>query len=237
MSSLTLFNAPNTSPDAPDQPVTQPAVQTGNTMVESIATPPKDPVAPLTERVATLEDEVLELRQHVTQLAEVVVGEIKERRAIQAQTEMLLPVPIPAAVASMVPGGETTVKAVNALRRPWLLVDLLKDLALMVRMYFDPRYRVRRATQMMVPLILACFLAAYFMFAWFDIPVLSPILERLIDILLAVLLYKVIHSELTRYRGVLALYTASRLAGQTDIPASLLHNDPDEAAVSRQGEG
>jgi hypothetical protein len=233
MSSLTLFNAPNPPPDAPEHPV----ARTVETLAEPMD-PPKDVVAPLTERVATLEEEVTELRQHVTQLAEVVVGELKERRAIQTHTEMMLPVPIPASVAALVPGGETTLKAVNALRRPWLLVDLLKDFGLTIRMYFDPRYRVRRATQMVVPLILASYVAAYFLFSTlFDIPVISPILERLIDILLAVLLYKVIHSELVRYRSILAMYTATRLAGHTEIPASLLHNDPEEAAVSRQGEG
>jgi hypothetical protein len=211
MSSLTLYDAPN-APQPPTDPV------------------PVDTAAPLTTRVEHLESEVTELRQHVTQLAEIVVGEIKERRAAQTYTDIVLP----SAVTAAIPGAEKTLKAVNTLRRPWLLVDLLNDLGLTFRMYIDPRYRVRRSTQLVVPLILASYVAGYFMFAQFAIPFVSPILERLIDIVLAVLLYKVIASELLRYRDVLALYTASRVAAHSPVPVSLLHNDPDEAAVARQ---
>lgn len=214
MSSLTLFDGP-----APTTPTPAPTPAPTDVVAQS--------VAPLTERVNHLEGEVNELRQHVTQLAEIVVGEIKERRTTQTHTDIVLP-------SALVPGGERTLKVVNALRRPWLLFDLLNEVGLTVRMYVDPRYRVRRATQLVVPLILASYVASYFIFAQFAIPVVSPILERLIDIVLAVLLYKVIHSELIRYRDVLALYTASRVAGHAPIPASLLHNDPDEAAVMRQ---
>src|SRR4051812_34725375 len=111
-----------------------------------------EPTGSLTERMRRLEGEVAELRHTLSELAEIVVGDIRDRR--DAAIAVNAPVSDLAIPASLVPGGQTTLNAVNALRRPWLLVDLVRDLGSTVRMYMDPRYRVRRSTQLMVPLIL-----------------------------------------------------------------------------------
>jgi hypothetical protein len=34
----------------------------------------------------------------------------------------------------------------NGVRRPWFLTEMLHDFGTTFRMYFDPRYRVRRGT-------------------------------------------------------------------------------------------
>jgi len=193
--------------------------------------PADGPPADLAERMHRLEGEVSELRHTLSELAEIVVGDIRDRREAAAAVSAPLPeLPIP---ASLVPGGETTVKAINAVRRPWLLFDLMRDIGATVKMYMDARYRVRRSTQLMVPLILALLVGSYLFFnlLFVQIPFLSPVLERGIDILLAVLLYKVLMREVARYRQMVA---SLAVGGRTRlVPASLLNTDPDSAAHTR----
>jgi len=78
----------------------------------------------IADRMHRLEGEVAELRHTLSELAEIVVGDIRERR--EAAESVSAPLPEVAIPPSLVPGGETTLKAVNAARRPWLLFDLLR---------------------------------------------------------------------------------------------------------------
>lgn len=202
------------------------------TLDEPVALPADVPAGGLAERMHRLEGEVAELRHTMSELAEIVVGDIRERReSAVAVSAPMSDLPIP---PSLVPGGESTLKAVNALRRPWLLFDLLREVAATVRMYMDPRYRVRRATQLMVPLILVLLGLNYLLFnvLIIQVPVVSPVLERVIGILLAVLLYKVLMREVARYRQTIAQFAVGGRARL--VPASLLNNDPDTAAVTQQ---
>ncbi len=92
----------------------------------------------------------------------------------------------------------------EALRRGWLFFQLWTELRLAVRMYFDPRYRVSRLAQVAFPLFFVLIALNYFLFSvWFSIAVLSPAVERLLDVILAVLAYRVLVRELDRYRAVL----------------------------------
>ncbi|HEX3152416.1 MAG TPA: hypothetical protein VHR66_30360 [Gemmataceae bacterium] len=190
-----------------------------------------EPSGSLTERLRHLEGEVAELRHTLSELAEIVVGDIRDRR--DAAIAVNAPVPELSIPASLVPGGQTTLNAVNALRRPWLLVDLMRDFGSTVRMYMDPRYRVRRSTQLMVPLILLLFGANYVLFnhTLLDIPIFKHILERVFEIVLAILLYKVVMREVVRYRQMVAGVLSGLHA--RPVPVSLVHNDPDTAAHSR----
>src|SRR5947209_8594964 len=88
----------------------------------------------IADRMHRLEGEVAELRHTLSELAEIVVGDIRERRdaAIAVSAPVLSEIPIP---ASLVPGGETTLKAVQALRRPWLLFDLVREIGVTIKMY------------------------------------------------------------------------------------------------------
>jgi hypothetical protein len=201
------------------------------TAAEETGDPTDDHDGSLTERLHNLEGEVAELRHTMSDLAEIVVGDIKERRdAVIAVSAPDSEIPIP---ASFVPGGQLTLNAVQSLRRPWLLLDLLRELGAAFRMYMDPRYRVRRSTKLLVPMILVAFIVNYlFLNFALTVPVISEVFERLIDIILAVLLYKALSREVARYRQVLAqMAIGPRTAGI--VPASLFHNDPDSAAVHR----
>ena len=142
-------------------------------------------------------------------------------------------VPIP---ASLVPGGQATVTRDECFRRPWLLVDLLRELGDAVRMYTDPRYRVRRYTQLIVWLIsdpVRRQLSRVQLHAARSCPIFRQIMERLVEIVLAILLYKVVSREVARLStGRVQLSLSPRTWAA--VPVSLLHNDPDTAAVTRQ---
>src|SRR5262245_37280442 len=89
-------------------------------------------------------------------------------------------------------------------RREWFFVQLWAEIRLAVQMYFDPRYRVSRTAQVAFPLFAALLVLNYFLFSvWFSITFVSPVAERLFDVVLAVLAYRVLARELDRYRAVL----------------------------------
>src|SRR5205823_3231306 len=76
-------------------------------------------------------------------------------------------------------------------RRKWLLTQLFSEIRFMFRMYFDPRYRISRTTQFLLPVILGLLVLNYFFFAvWVDILFISPVAERLLAVFLGVLGYK-----------------------------------------------
>ena len=82
--------------------------------------------------------------------------------------------------------------------------QLWAELRLAVRMYFDPRYRISRTAQLAFPLAAVLMVLNYFFFAqWLSLPVFSPLVERVLYVLLGVFLYRVLQRELDRYKAVL----------------------------------
>jgi hypothetical protein len=93
----------------------------------------------------------------------------------------------------------------SAAPRGWFPANLLAELRLIVVMYFDPRYRISRVTQFVVPAILLLLVFNYLLFSvWLPVPFLSPVLERLLAVIAGVVIYKLLTRELARYREVLA---------------------------------
>lgn len=186
----------------------------------------------LIDRVGRLEAEVSEVRRTMADLAQIVVGDIQERReAAIAYSAPVPSVPIP---DSVMPGAQSTIDAVAAVRKPWMLVDLLREVGGAARMYLDPRYRVRRSSQIVVPILLVSFVVNYLMFRFAlpAVPVLSDLVERLILIVLAVLLYRVVSKEVARYRQVMAQMAIGAKA-RAIYPVTLLNNDAEGAPVTR----
>jgi hypothetical protein len=185
----------------------------------------------LPDRIHRLEGELAELRHTLSELAEIVVGDIKERREAAAAATPLPDVPTPGAV---LPSGQAVLTTLAAGRRPWLLIDFLREVGTAARMYADARYRLRRSTQLLVPLLVGLFLANYLFFnvLFLHIPVFSELMERLVGIVLAILLYKVLSREVARYRQVLAQIALVPRAWRA-APASFLNTDPDSAPVTR----
>ena len=117
----------------------------------------------------------------------------------------LVPVVPPADIPDPPSGAVLHVRApADPARRQWFVAQLWAEVVLVLRMYVDPRYRISRTAQLVVPGLLLLFVANYFFFAvWLTVPVVSPVAERLFDVALAILLYKVLVRELNRYREVL----------------------------------
>lgn len=89
----------------------------------------------------------------------------------------------------------------------WDRFGVLRELHLMVRMYVDGRYRLSRLCQFAAPTLLALMVLNYLLFEFWQIPIVSyvfPLIERLILVVLAVALYKVLAREAARYASVLA---------------------------------
>lgn len=90
--------------------------------------------------------------------------------------------------------------------RTWLFNGFWTELRLIPRMYFDPRYRLSRWTQIGVPVVLALLIANYVFFSYSPmslIPVLPAIIERLLVLFFGVVLYKLLSREAVRYKQVL----------------------------------
>lgn len=89
-------------------------------------------------------------------------------------------------------------------RRTWLKWPVIREVILVCRLYFDKRYSPTRAAQLGVPIILTLLVLnwAFFYFA-FTLPVVAQILERLVIMGLAVVLYRILAAEVTRYAAVL----------------------------------
>jgi hypothetical protein len=78
----------------------------------------------------------------------------------------------------------------------WLLIDLWSEVRTFGKMLFDHRYPFSYAGRF-GPVIIAC---AY-VFSWMFLGgIVGSILERLIDIVLAFVLYKIMSREVQRYR-------------------------------------
>jgi len=91
----------------------------------------------------------------------------------------------------------------------WSRFGVLREFRLIFGMYVDSRYRVSRLTQLAVPGLIVAMVANYFFFNWLmiGVPLLTPILERAVLIVLAVALYQVLSREASRYGEVLAYLT------------------------------
>jgi hypothetical protein len=88
--------------------------------------------------------------------------------------------------------------------RAWLLTQVVGEFRLMVMMYFDPRYRLSRVAQFGVPAVLSLIAFSYFVFNYTcAIPIAAQIGERVVLVILAVVLYKLLSRETARYKQVL----------------------------------
>ncbi len=163
-----------------------------HTLPPDAATPPLETLA---ERLRSLESQLAALQSRVPP-----------------------PGPLPAGYAAPnapggVPGGVLGAAAgllpVLAANGFWRRFAFLRELRLIVGMYVDSRYRVSRLTQLATPGLLAAMVANYFFFNWLmvGVPLLTPILERAVLIVLAVALYQVLSREAARYGEVLAYLT------------------------------
>jgi hypothetical protein len=172
------------------------------------------------DRVQKLEEEISAMRDTMSRFAELVLVELKRIKPPEPPPS---PAPLTFSIGGMapIPIAFSTPQALEASKR-WLLPDLIRDISTTIKMYFDSRYRLRRATQLFVPVVLMLFVFNHFFWAAFSaIPLIPLIFEKIVDIVLAVLLYKVLYREMVRYREVIAQFNAA--TSQTESHSRVVH--------------
>lgn len=172
--------------------------------------PGPDPSSPsLEQRVRRLEDAVATLQdtsQMEERVAERLAGRMGRDRTtgIQQSANALLDAGrhiLPVAVSAMQAQARVAEEHARAgpkpLRRPWLLFDVFVEGRAMIRMYFDPRYRLSWEACLVPPAVLLLMAASWF---WLSgLPLVGLILDRAIDLVLAFVAYKVLSREAQRY--------------------------------------
>jgi hypothetical protein len=133
---------------------------------------------------------------------------------MQAGKRMLAVAPI--ATAAAIPMAKLAVGAMQAqaqagsssLRHDWVLIEMYQELRAIVRMYFDRTYRPGIYAWVVPVVALSFMICSYFFIA--GILVVGPILDKLFDLFLAYLSYKVLVREAERHQQHLALQQQAR---------------------------
>jgi hypothetical protein len=171
------------------------------------------PPTTLDDRLKRLEESLVGMQTRALapavnedQLAErvlsVLTAKAAEHRAANGYAPAGLVPPEKMYAATTVPP-EVGVPTGQSLWR-WFVSGVVAEVTTVARMYFDPRYRLSRVAQFGVPAILVLFVLNYFLFNYTcALPVVPQIGERLMCVVLALALYKVLVREVARYRQVL----------------------------------
>jgi hypothetical protein len=173
-------------------------------------TPPPEASLELTsleQRLRRLEDAVAVI-QDAHQLEERVVERLTDRLSrtppSKIPTGLLIEAP-----RTMLPAVPLVAQAVNpasvpnfTLSRRWLLSDLITDARAMFAMFADPRYHLGWQVRVVVFGLLLAILTSYIWFPGLSfLPgFLSTIIDKIVDLVLAYALYKVLSRETRRYR-------------------------------------
>jgi hypothetical protein len=137
--------------------------------------------------LASLEQRVQRLEEAVAALQESKPVEVPQVKAGSPPLEDRPPPPRPDPPISAAP-----------VRPAWLLVDIINEARCMVRMFFDIHYRMAWYTRIAVVLVLVMILVSHLWLGW--VPFLGYFLEKLWDLVLAFLAYKILSREARRYR-------------------------------------
>jgi hypothetical protein len=95
--------------------------------------------------------------------------------------------------------------------KPLLLLELFHEARAVVRMHFDPRFRMSLAARLLPPVLFVLMvLSGYWMSVMVPIPVVGTVIEKIIDLVLAILIFKVFHREVVRYHEVITALSYRR---------------------------
>ena len=172
------------------------------------------PADSLEHRVHRLEDAVASL-QDTRGLEERITERVAERmkrsapvavgRAADVQPAVgrqVAPAPVSPAPADARTRAAATAAPAAGARPPWLLVDVYQDMRAMVRMFIDRRYQVSWSARLIPLAALVGMVLSWLILGgiWF----IGPLLDRVVDILLAFVAYKALSREAARYRATMA---------------------------------
>jgi hypothetical protein len=164
--------------------------------------PPEPPAAPVPQ-LETVDERLTKLEVAVAALTDPsrlsqYAPDAPSGMAPAALMQAVLPTLVGKAVDAAAPAAPEAASF-------WGRFGVLRELHLMFRMYVDNRYRLSRLCQFAAPALLALMVLNYLLFEFWQIPIVSyvfPLIERLILIVLAVALYKVLAREAARYAAV-----------------------------------
>jgi len=179
----------------------------------------------LEQRVRRLEDAMASL-QDTRHLEDRVVERVASRLNREPTTAIVQSTPaivhagrqlLPAALGLFRAGADQAEQqavsrldppAVPADKRPWLLFDVYAEARTMVRMFFDRRYRVSRQARWIPPILLIAILLSWIWLMSFPIINLMPsviliVVDKILDLALAFLAFKILSREVRRYREAL----------------------------------
>ncbi len=156
----------------------------------------------LEERVRRLEDVVASLqdtRQLEARVAETVSARMAGNRPGNGQevAGVILSAGrqlFPTAVEARPRTG--TVQATGA----WILFEIYAEARCLVRMYLDPRYRLGWCGRVLPLVLLAAIITSFFWIPGTSAPILGTLIDKVVDLVLAFVLFKVLHREVTQYR-------------------------------------
>jgi hypothetical protein len=169
------------------------------------------PAATIEQRVQRLEDAVASLQntgameERITQrLAERLEGRPALSHQIVESRSSSLPL-----LKKPAPGNSGTAPPLDPalMRQPWLLFDFLAELGAIVRMFFDVRYHVGWSARLTVLVLVPLILLSQWWLQWFPlvwIPIVGPVLDKVVDLFLAFLVYKALSREARRYQQLRA---------------------------------
>jgi hypothetical protein len=192
---------------------------------ESVSPPPEAvddavqrPRETLAQRVQRLEDAVAAL-QDTQHLEDRVYERVTERlqgkpaaapsRAVKTMiaAERRTTEPQPATAEEPLPAAPALLPALTApLLRPsaWLLFDLISEARTILRMFFDIRYRVAWSTYLVVLVLVPFIITSHWWVPLSGFPVVGPLIDKVVDLILAFVVFKVLSREARRYREVVA---------------------------------
>ncbi len=112
--------------------------------------------------------------------------------------QMLSTAPLAAVVQPTHPAQESRFGA--GMRWTWLFFDAYAELRVILRMFVDPRYQMSW-TSRLVPIVLGLLLLTSSYWApGTSLPVIGTLIDKLIDLPLAFLFFKILSHEARRYR-------------------------------------
>jgi hypothetical protein len=184
--------------------------------------PREDPGPTLEARVRRLEEQIATLQDTQAleeRVAERVTAQVGAARGngVRESVGMLVEAGrqvLPAAVGALAEAGRAAQPRPTAtpVKPPWLLHDIYAEGRTIVRMYLDPRFRLTWQARIL-PIVLIAAIAT----SWVWIPgtsilpgFVASLIVKVVDLLLALVLFKVLNREVTRYR-----------ASSPDLPPSL----------------
>jgi hypothetical protein len=84
-------------------------------------------------------------------------------------------------------------------RMPWLLIDLYQELFAISRMFFDLHYHVAWTTRLLVLVLVPAILTSHWWLPFSSLWVVGEFFDKLIDLVLAFVVFKALNREAQRY--------------------------------------